>query len=92
MTHTQGDGMKRIIESTTASKLGWGRARYRRVAGLTDEEQEAVKRGDLVWFRFKPWHYTQSGFKVVTHSVHGWDSREPTPAEIAAITALEETR
>ena len=78
------------IESRTAYKLGWGRARWRRVSGLTPEERQAVRAGSVVWFAFAPWHYTQSGYKVVTVYGDTFDSREPTPAELEVIKARGE--
>ena len=80
-------GLTVVIESKSAEKIGWGRARYRRVIGLTDDERKAVIDGAIVWFRYKPWHHTQSGYKVVTYSAYGYDSREPTPDELHRITA-----
>ena len=77
-----------FIESKSAQKIGWGRARYRRVIGLTDDERKAIIDGAIVWFRFKPWHHKQSGYKVVIHNgAYGYDSREPTPDELQRITA-----
>tara|TARA_Y100000310_G_C20573074_1_gene759035 strand:+ start:345 stop:632 length:288 start_codon:yes stop_codon:yes gene_type:complete len=73
------------IESKTAYKTGWGKARWRRVSGLTPEERQAVRTGNTVWFAFRPWHYTQSGYKVITVYGDTFDSREPTPTELAAI-------
>jgi len=77
------------IESKTAVKVGWGRMPFRSVKGLTTEERQAVKDGAVVWFSFKPWHYMQSGFKVVTYWQDGkkFDSREPTARELLNIMA-----
>lgn len=76
---------KQMIESITAKKVGWGTDRYRRVTGLTQTEREAVKEGDLVWFRITPQHYTQSGYKIVMYSSYGWDAREPSSGELALL-------
>jgi len=73
------------IESKTARKIGWGRSWWRRVSGLLPEERQAVRDGGTVWFSFRPWHYTQSGYKVVTVYGDKFDSREPTPAELVII-------
>ena len=83
---------RRFIESKTAKKRGWGRMPYRHVSGLTAEERQAVKDGDVVWFSFEPWHHAQSGYKVCTYWAGGsrWDSREPTAAELAQINATQE--
>ena len=78
------------IESLTAYKTGWGRAWWRRVYGLTPEERQAVRAGSIVWFAFTPWHYTQSGYKVVTVYGDRLDSREPTPAELVVIAKAKE--
>jgi hypothetical protein len=78
------------IESTTAHKVGWGRAWWRRVSGLTPEERQAVRAGSVVWFAFTPWHYTQSGYKVVTSYGNAFDSREPTSAELESIAKAKE--
>jgi hypothetical protein len=83
---------KQFIESKTAQKNGWGQQRFRSVTRLTPEERCAVKAGHVVWFSFTPWHYRQSGYKIVTHWGDrggywggGFDSREPTPDELAQI-------
>jgi hypothetical protein len=78
------------LQSTTAKKQGWGSARWRRITGLTVEEQDAIKAGDIVWFRFTPWHHAQSGYKVVIYKgQYGFDTREPTPEELAQLKAEE---
>jgi hypothetical protein len=79
----------RLIYSPTAEKVGWGSARYRRVTRLSPEERAAVRRGDLVWFAFEPWHYMQSGYKIVTLNGYGYDSREPTPKELNEILSMK---
>jgi len=63
------------IESKTAEKIGWDRDSFRYVRNLTKDERKAVKDGHVVYFRFHPWHYSQSGFKVVTYRDRGfhWD-------------------
>jgi len=71
-------------QSLTARKHGWGRDHYRWVSGLTAEEREAVKNGEMVWFKIDPWHYTQSGYKVVVYR-RGYDCREPSPIELQQI-------
>ena len=78
-----------VIESQTAQKNGWGSDSYRSVTRLTADERQAVKDGDIVWFSFTPWHYTQSGYKIVTFWAGGpkYDSREPTPDEVRLIMA-----
>ncbi len=76
------------IESKTAFKVGWGRSRWRRVGGLLPEERQAVRDGDIVWFAYTPWHYTQSGYKVVTVYGDRFDSREPTAAELRYLYGL----
>jgi hypothetical protein len=83
-----------FIESKTAQKSGWGRMPYRRVTRLTAEERRAVRDGHMVWFGFEPWHYTQSGYKIVTYWAGGpkYDSREPTPSELLGIKASIERR
>jgi hypothetical protein len=74
-----------MIESKTAIKHGWGSMPHRSVSGLTTKEREAVKNGDKVFFRIDKTHYMQSGYKIVTHSPYGWDSREPTTDELTEI-------
>jgi len=85
----------KLIQSVTAIKKGWGSAPYRSVSGLTNTEKDAVKQGHLVWFRIEPWHYTQSGYKVVTYKQgfvrHYWDSREPRVDELDAIQKSQES-
>ena len=78
-----------VIESQTAQKNGWGSDSYRSVTRLTADERQAVQDGDIVWFSFTPWHYTQSGYKIVTFWAGGpkYDSREPTPDELRLIMA-----
>ena len=80
----------KFIESKTAYKVGWGSDRYRRVSGLTKEERKAVRSGHAtVWFRIDAYHYTQSGYKIVTAGYgYNMDSREPTTEELK--TLLEE--
>jgi CRISPR/Cas system-associated protein Cas10 (large subunit of type III CRISPR-Cas system) len=81
---------KLFFESVTAEKRGWGSAMYRWVRGLTKEERQAVRAGDTVWFRINPWHYTQSGYKIVTVNRldhKKFDTREPTSIELTAIKA-----
>jgi len=82
----------RIIRSA-AVRHGWGSARYRWVSGLTKEEKEAVKNGDLVYFRITPWHYKQSGIKVIARRPYErtcyWDCREPSEEERKAIERWE---
>jgi len=74
--------MTKYIQSITAEKRGWGSAKYRRVRGLTKLEREAVRSGShIVFFRFEPWHYSQSGYKVVTYK-SDYDTREPTETEL----------
>ena len=80
--------MTNYHESTTVQKVGWGRAPYRRVKGLTSDERDAIERGVTVWFRFTPWHYMQSGYKVVTYHGGRYDSREPTPAELEVLERI----
>ena len=72
------------IESKTALKVGWGSMPYRYVTRLTPDEKQAVKDGHVVWFSFPPWHYKQSGFKVVIYrfTTARFDSREPTTDEL----------
>jgi len=81
----------RFIESTTAQKVGWGRMPHRSVTRLTPAERQAVRDGHVVWFSFEPWHYMQSGYKVVTYWAGGsrFDSREPTPDELERIKQEE---
>ncbi len=81
---------QQIIESTSAKKRGWGSDMWRKVVNLQPEEREAVKAGALVYFRFKPWHHKQSGYKVVTHNLYGYDSREPTVAELKKIKEVSD--
>ena len=77
------------LESVTAYKTGWGSATYRWVGGLSREEKLAVLGGTAkVFFRFTPWHYTQSGIKIVTSSYGRYDSREPTDEELRIITMI----
>ena len=76
-----------MIESKTARKNGWGRARYRSVTNLTKAERFAVRAGILVWFRYQPWHYTQSGYKIVIENGDRFDSREPSSDQLASIKA-----
>ena len=73
------------IESLTAYKVGWGRSWWRRVSGLLPEERQAVRDGDIVWFAFRPWHYMQSGYKIITVYGDKFDGREPTTDELAVI-------
>ena len=80
---------KTYIESKTAQKKGWGRDLYRSVTRLTATERQAVKDGHIVWFSFSPWHYMQSGYKVVTYNAYGYDSREPTSYELKVLRAYE---
>jgi hypothetical protein len=77
------------IESTTAYKVGWGSSPWRRVSGLLPKERQAVRDGYVVWFGFTPWHYMQSGYKIVTYWAGGprYDSREPTSRELLNIVA-----
>ena len=84
---------QQFIESKTAQKNGWGRMPHRSVTRLTAEERQAVKNGDIVWFWFEPWHYTQSGYKVVTYWAGGpkFDSREPTAQELLNVIAQRAT-
>lgn len=77
--------MSTPIQSLTAVKHGWGRDSYRWVSGLTKCERQAVKDGVLVWFAIKPWHYMQSGYKVVTYKRGRYDAREPNDREISQI-------
>ena len=78
-----------FIESKTAQKNGWGRMPYRSVTRLTAEERQDVRDGHVVWFKFTPWHYMQSGYKIVTYWAGGpkYDSREPTPWELLNVIA-----
>ena len=89
----EGVDMKLIIESKTAQKSGWGRMPHRSVTRLTARERQAVKDGDIVWFSFEPWHYTQSGYKIVTYWAGGpkFDSREPTAQELLNVIAQRAT-
>ena len=80
-----------LIQSVTAIKHGWGSAPYRSVSGLTKAERDAVKQKHLVWFRIEPWHYTQSGYKVVTYKQGYWNSREPRADELDAIQKSQES-
>jgi len=74
--------------SLTARKHGWGRDHYRWVSGLTAEEREAVKNGQLVCFKIPNRHPSQSGYKVVTY-YDGYDCREPSPVELQQIRKEE---
>jgi hypothetical protein len=77
-----------MIESKTARKNGWGKSRWRSVTHLTSEERYAVRFSTaLIWFRFVPWHYTQSGFKIVIQNGDRFDSREPSSDQLLAIKA-----
>ena len=70
----------RCIESTAAYlQTRW------RVGGLSQEEQAAVRNGDIVWFTTTPWDHTESQFKVLTCRGDQFFGREPTPDELAAI-------
>ena len=73
------------IESKTAYKIGWGSSWWRSVHGLLQSERQAVRKGHHVWFSFRPWHYTQSGYKMVTVYQNRFDSREPTQEELQAM-------
>jgi hypothetical protein len=75
-----------MIKSVTAVKHGFGSMPHRSVSGLTKSEREAVKNGETVYFAINKTHYMQSGYKIVTHSSYGWDSREPSEAELKQIT------
>ena len=81
----------KFIESKTAYKVGWGSDRYRRVSGLTKEERKAVRAGDaVVWFRIDAYHYTQSGYKIVTPGYgYNMDSREPTDEELKTLLEVK---
>ena len=85
---------QRFIKSKTAWKQGWGSTPYRSVKDLTASERQAVKDGHIVWFSFTPWHYLQSGYKVVTYSVNRsrFDSREPTASELTMITNIQDKK
>ena len=76
-----------MIESKTARKNGWGKSRWRSVTHLTSEERYAVRAGVVVWFRFVPWHYTQTGYKIVIQNGDRFDSREPNADQLAFIKA-----
>ena len=76
----------KFIESKTARKNGWGSDPYRSVTRLTADERRAIQDGHTVWFKFTPWHYAQSGYKIVTYRQgYGYDSREPTSGELARL-------
>ena len=66
------------------SKAAYLQTRWR-VGGLSQEEQLAVRNGDIVWFTATPWDHTESGFKIVTPRGDQYFGREPTPDELAAI-------
>ena len=78
-----------MIKSITAIKRGFGSIPHRSVSFLTKREREAVKNGELVYFQIDKTSYMQSGYKIVTHSPYGWDSREPNEAELVEILKLE---
>jgi len=40
-----------MIESKTAESRGFGSDRYKSVSFLTKEERDAVKKGEIVWYR-----------------------------------------
>ena len=82
------------IESKTAYKVGWGRSLWRSVRGLTDEEKQLLRDTDnVLWFSFKPFHYTQSGYKVVyRYDRYGFDCREPSADELGHIKNAEGCR
>ena len=48
-----------------------------------------MRAGSVVWFAITPWHYTQSGYKVVTSYGNAFDSREPTSAELESISKAD---
>lgn len=86
----RGGQVRRLIESRTAEKHGWGSDPYRWVSHLTPAERDAVQAGSTVWFRIEANHYLQSGYKIVVLSRWGrWDSREPTAEERKAIDSLQ---
>jgi hypothetical protein len=78
-----------IIKSTTARKHGWGSMPHRSVSHLTSAERQAVRNGDIVYFRFTPWNPMQSGIKIVTVSPYGFDCREPSISERQIIETQE---
>ena len=77
------------IESQTAYKIGWGSAPWRRVCGLLSTEKQAVRDGHIVWFEYKPWHYMQTGYKVVTVYGYRFNSREPYDDELESILKMK---
>jgi len=81
----------KFIESKTAYKVGWGSGLWRHVKGLTAEEKRILRdTDDVVWFSFEPFHYTQSGYKVVyCYSIYGFDCREPKRDELMHIKNAE---
>jgi hypothetical protein len=81
------------IKSYTARKEGWGSQCWRSVRGLTTVEKEAIKSGkDQVYFTINPWHWKQSGYKVVFEWANNrFDCCEPTPDQLVELQAFETT-
>ena len=71
-------------------KFGWGSDLWRSVKGLAAEEKRILRdTDDAVWFSFEPFHYTQSGYKIV-YAIRGFfDCREPKGEELMHIKNAE---
>jgi len=57
-----------MIISTTAVIHGRGRNRFKWVSGLTEQEREAVHRGELVLIRDHNTHHSTTEYKEVSYS------------------------
>jgi len=72
-------------KATTGKIHGGGSMPFRWVSGLTKKDQELVKAGKKVYLKTGKTHYTQSGYKIIKYSGHGYQFREPTDNELAQI-------
>ena len=73
------------ILSKTGKIHGVGSDPYKWVSGLTQKERDADRKGKIVYIKYRPNHYTQSGFKICKYTYGRWGHREPTNAELRKI-------
>lgn len=64
-----------MIISTTAVIHGRGKNRFKWVSGLTEQERDAVRRGELVLVRDHNTHHTTTEYKQVSYNYGKYQHR-----------------
>ena len=85
--------MKRIKMAIRihCTPVGAGIDYYKKVVNISEKDRQMIKDffglGYVFYTKIKPWHYRQSGYKVIIYNPDRYEfyHREPTAEQLAAI-------